>query len=172
MSFRNRCMLAGAEGILSLSIPLKEGRNQRVAISEVIISDSEKWQSHHFKSLQSAYNRSPFFEYYRDELSDLYKKPFVKLADWNLHCLGWVKQKLNFPSEIRFTEQTIPYGSAGQDDSRDEVRPQNFSLWNPVLYHQVFEEKTGFLPNLSILDLLFNTGPEAADLLRQAARSI
>ncbi len=162
-------MLAGAEGILSLSIPLKEGRNQRVRVNEVIISDTQPWQNSHFKSLQSAYNRSPFFEYYRDELSELYKKPFVKLADWNLHCLGWMKQKLNCTLEIRFTEKNIPYGGAGQDDSRDMVRPQNFAQWNPVVYHQVFEEKTGFLPNLSVLDLLFNTGPRASELLQQAA---
>ena len=88
MSFRNRCLIAGAQGIISLSVPLKEGRNQRLPMNEVLISNSEKWQARHFKSIQSAYNRSPFFEYYQDELAVLYQQPFNRLAEWNLHCLN------------------------------------------------------------------------------------
>src|ERR1700676_1263795 len=74
MSFRNRCMVAGAQGIISLSVPLSAGRNQQLPVNEVLISDSENWQLRHFKSLRSAYNRSPFFEYYQDELAAHFQK--------------------------------------------------------------------------------------------------
>src|SRR6202790_5862619 len=72
MSFRNRCLIAGAQGIISLSVPLQDGRNQQLPMNEVLISDTDNWQSRHFKSIQSAYNRSPFFEYYKNEIAGLY----------------------------------------------------------------------------------------------------
>jgi len=168
MSFRNRCQLAGAEGIVSLSIPLKNGRNQWVALNEVEIADTEDWQTRHFKSICSLYNRSPFFEYYADELGVLYQLPVLRLADWNLTCLNWLSKKLDWPAKICLTESTVEHQAAGWEDRRNLVLPKNHDLWNPVNYRQVFEEKTGFLPNLSVLDLLFNTGIEAKDLLRSA----
>ena len=168
MSFRNRCLIAGAQGIISLSVPLREGRNQRLPMNEVLISNSEKWQARHFKSIQSAYNRSPFFEYYQDELTVLYQQPFNRLAEWNLHCLNWLKKKMEWPAEIHFTDEAIPFHSAGVDDRRNQLLPKNYSDLNPVKYRQVFEERTGFFPNLSILDLLFNTGKNAGELLRNS----
>ncbi len=168
MSFRNRCMVAGAQGIVSLSVPLQNGRNQQMPMNEVLISDSEKWQARHFKSILSAYNRSPFFEFYQDGLLKIYQQSILKLPDWNLQCLNWVKEKLDWQVEIRFTENAIPFQASGVDDRRDLVLPKNFHLQNPVQYRQVFEERTGFFPNLSILDLLFNTGPGAGELLRNA----
>ncbi len=169
MSFRNRCVIAGAQGTISLSVPLQDGRNQNLPMNEVLISEIENWQSRHFKSIQSAYNRSPFFEYYQHELSEIYQKPFKLLVDWNLHCLNWVKEKLDWPAEIRFTEKAIPFGANGFEDRRNIVLPKNYSRWNPVKYRQVFEERTGFLPNLSVLDLLFNVGKQAGELLRNSS---
>lgn len=168
MSFRNRCLIAGAEGIISLSVPLRDGRNQQLQVNEVLISKTENWQARHFKSIRSAYNRSPFFEYYQDELAVIYQKPFARLAEWNLHCLNWLKEKLEWPAEIRMTETAVPFRASGWDDHRNRVLPKNYDLWNPVKYRQVFEERTGFFPNLSILDLLFNTGKEAGELLRHS----
>ena len=165
MSFRNRCVIAGAQGTISLSVPLQKGRNQRVPMLEVLISDEKKWQDQHFKSIQSAYNRSPFFDYYKDELLRIYQRPFRKLADWNLCCLNWVMEKLEWVTEIRFPEATFPFQAEGFDDRRNQVVPKNYDLLNPIKYRQVFEERAGFLKNLSILDLLFNTGKEARDLL-------
>ncbi|HXB30991.1 MAG TPA: WbqC family protein [Puia sp.] len=169
MSFRNRCIIAGAQGTISLSVPLQDGRNQNLPMKEVLISEIENWQSNHFKSIQSAYNRSPFFEYYQHELLEIYQKPFKRLMDWNLHCLNWVKEKLDWPAEIRFTENTIPFGAIGFEDRRNIILPKNYNQWNPVKYRQVFEERTGFLPNLSVLDLLFNVGKEGGELLRNSS---
>lgn len=165
MSFRNRCVIAGAHGTITLSVPLKNGRNQQLPVHEVFIAEKERWQQQHFKSIQSAYNRSPFFEFYRDGLNSLYQQPVEKLVDWNLLCLDWVKEKLTWPVEIRFTEKLIPFQFAGVDDRRNRVLPKNYQNWNPLTYRQVFEERTGFVPNLSILDLIFNTGPSASELL-------
>jgi hypothetical protein len=186
MSFRNRCLIAGAQGIISLSVPLENGRNQQVPMNEVRISDTEKWQSRHFKSIRSAYNKSPFFDFYQDELAAIYGRPFDLLTDWNICCLEWVREKLGWQTEIRFTESAIPYKSKsiidrpdgvsnpvtgindqmdGTTDLRNRVLPKNFMDWKPVKYRQVFEERTGFFPNLSILDLLFNCGPHSFELL-------
>jgi hypothetical protein len=175
MSFRNRCLVAGAQGIISLSVPLHHGRNQHLPMNEVRISDTGQWQSHHFKSIRSAYNRSPFFDFYQDELEAIYKRPFELLTDWNICCLEWVKEKLGWQTEIRFTEPAIPNEKGGITDLRDgitdlrnRVLPKNFMEWKPATYRQVFEERTGFFPNLSILDLLFNCGPRASELLRNS----
>lgn len=168
MSFRNRSLIAGAQGIISLSVPLKNGRSQLVPVNEVQISGEEHWQSRHFKSICSAYNRSPFFEYYADELEALYMKQVSGLADWNLSCLYWLRQKLDWSAEIRFTESSLPYKAEGWDDQRNLVVPRNYSQWTPVKYRQVFEERVGFFPNLSVIDLLFNTGKQAGELLRNS----
>ena len=167
MSFRNRCFLAGAQGIISLSIPLKDGRNQHLPMHEVMISDTENWQARHFKSIRSAYNRSPFFEYYQDELEGLYNIPVLNLSEWNLICLKWLKEKMDWPAEIRYTEKAVSFLSGEFEDRRNQVVPKNYAQWNPVKYRQVFEERTGFFPNLSVLDLLFNTGKQAGELLRK-----
>ncbi len=166
MSFRNRCMIAGAHGIISLSVPLQGGRNQRSPMHEVLISEDTNWRASHFKSIQSSYNRSPFFEHYQDELAVIYSKPFNRLWEWNLHCLNWVKGKLEWHTEIRLTEAAIPFQANGIDDLRNSVLPKNYGNWNALRYRQVFEERTGFFPNLSILDLLFNKGKEAAECFR------
>ena len=165
MSFRNRCLIAGAQGMISLSVPLEQGRNQQIPMNEVRISYTEKWQSRHFKSIRSAYNRSPFFDFYADELAAIYQRPFELLTDWNLCCLEWIKDKLVWRTGIRFTDSAIPYQSDGIMDLRNRVLPNNFMEWKPVKYRQVFEERTGFFPNLSILDPLFNCGPRSSELL-------
>jgi WbqC-like protein family len=168
MSFRNRCLVAGAQGIISLSVPLLHGRNQHLPMKEVMICDTENWQARHLKSISSAYNRSPFFEYYQDEIAGLYQQSFSRLVEWNMHCLQWLKKKLEWPAEILNTDSGVPFRSEGVDDRRNLVLPKNYDNWNPVKYRQVFEERTGFFPNLSILDLLFNTGPESRELLRSS----
>jgi hypothetical protein len=166
MSFRNRCLIAGANGIISLSVPLLQGREQRAPVNEVRIAGSEDWQARHWKSIRSAYNRSPFFDHYHDELEALFRRRFMLLADWDLECLKWVKEKLGWPPEIRLTEPERQPGP--WEDHRNQVLPKNYMQQTPLRYRQVFEERTGFYPNLSILDLLFNTGKRAGELLRKS----
>jgi hypothetical protein len=166
MSFRNRCMIAGAQGIISLSVPLKNGRSQLLPVNEVRISETEHWQNHHYKSICSAYNRSPFFEYYADELEALYVKPVSGLVEWNLGCLDWLKKTgLAGRNPVHGTVCTLWNQRMGR--STESVVPRNYSQWNPVKYRQVFEER-GWVSNLSVIDLLFNAGKQAAELLRAA----
>jgi hypothetical protein len=168
MSFRNRCMVMGAGGSVTLSIPLEEGRGQRRLMKEVRIANRYPWQSQHWKTIMSCYNRSPWFEFYRDELAVLFQKPVNFLVDWNLACWDWSIRKLGM--EV-FTGTTTAY-QAEYDlteclDFRNKLLPksimQNFP--GPVPYRQVFEERTGFVPHCSILDLLFCEGKNARSIL-------
>lgn len=163
-SFNNRCLIAGANGPILLSIPLEKGRLQTLPIKDIRISHAEKWQKKHWRSILSAYNASPWFYNYRDSLAELYVTSFTFLIDWNLCCLDWILQKmkvdLNYgltshSSEARYRNTERPGIGCGSDVSL------------AVHYPQVFENKHGFIPGLSILDLLFCTGPKAAvDLLK------
>jgi len=159
-------MIAGAGGIISLSIPLEDGRNQRLPVNEVLISATENWQLRHLRSIDSSYRKSPFYDHYRDQIKEIYTQPYRRLADWNSYCLNWLEGLLKWPAEMSFSESRIAHGAAGIEDLRDQVMPKNFRLWNRLTYRQVFEERTGFIPNLSILDLLFNVGPAAAGMLK------
>jgi hypothetical protein len=183
MSFRNRCQIAGAEGMINLSVPLAKGRDQKTIMKDVKISDRDNWQDQHWKTILSCYSRSPWFEYYRDGLEDLYLRPFVFLLDWNLHCFEWTIRALQMPVKFSLTDEYRKfYDETDWIDLRGRLLPKDRDqlldipvLGNeiaateetrrPVRYRQVFEERTGFLPNLSILDLLFCEGKRAAAFL-------
>lgn len=167
MSFRNRCIIAGANGTIHLTVPLEFGRNQKTIMKDVKISNSEAWQKQHWKSIESSYNRSPWFEFYKDELYALYQKPFSFLADWNLACFEWSVQKLKLPVTISLTDKFDKnYPPPEFIDFRNKLLPKNYKDFEAIKYQQVFEERIGFLPNLSILDLLFCEGKNAASFLK------
>src|SRR5882724_9205783 len=163
MSFRNRTMIAGANGIIELSVPLKLGRNQRGLTKDVKIDNRQKWQMRHWRSIESCYNHSPWFEYYADELSGLYERSFDFLIDWNQACFEWTVGKLEWRVNVFLTEQFQKnYEVHKWSDQRNNLLPKNYMYHEPVKYRQVFEERVGFLPNLSILDLLCCEGKRAA----------
>jgi WbqC-like protein family len=162
MSYRNRCFIAGANGIISLSIPVEGGRNQRTPIREVRISQGERWQLNHWRAIFSAYNRSPFFEYYRPELEALYQKRVSFLWDWNLEVFHWACAKLKWQKPIGFTQAYQEQYPPEIIDRRDIERPgKPANDFQPLVYPQVFEDRIGFHANLCILDLLSNEGPSA-----------
>lgn len=161
MSFRNRTMIVGANGAIPLSIPLEDGRDQKRRIRDVKISYTSNWQVQHLRTIASCYNRSPWFEFYSNELESLFEEKPKYLFDWNLKCVEWVFQKLELGIDIIQTES---YKSNYEDpailDLRNQIRPatlQNFDHQCPK-YSQVFEDRIGFLPGMSSLDLLFCTG--------------
>jgi hypothetical protein len=184
MSFRNRCQIAGAEGLVNLSVPLEKGRDQKTLMRDVRISDFQPWQARHWKTIVSCYSRSPWFEFYRDDLERLYKKPFDFLIDWNRACFEWTAGILKMPVSMSLTEEyRREYEPSEWMDWRGRILPKNRGRdvvgglpdagaggdsgdGSPLKYRQVFEERTGFIPNLSILDLLFCEGKRAAELLR------
>lgn len=165
MSFRNRAIISGANGLINLSVPLKDGRNQRSIIKDVQIDNKAKWQSSHWKSIVSCYNKSPWFEFYKDELMLLFEKRFDFLVDWDLACFEWVVDKLGLEVEMSFTETYQPHYGEEVMDFRNKLLPKNYQDFEPVVYRQVFEKGRGFIPNLSILDLLFCEGKRAKELL-------
>ncbi len=167
-SYRSRCNIYSPNGILTLSIPL-EKRNKRQSINEIKISYEYNWQLLHWRSLESSYRRSPFFEYFEDDFYPFYhEKKYNYLIDFNeatqQEVLKLMKLKPNysFSSEyIRNTENT--------DDYRSIITPKESiekdKLFEVKPYFQVFETRHGFIPNLSIVDLLFNQGSKVLDYL-------
>ncbi len=234
MSFRNRCVLAGGAGKVNLSIPLVEGRNQRRPSKEVRIDNKTDWQGQHWKTITSCYNRSPWFEFYKHDLEELYRRRVEWLVDWNMICWNWLMEKLEAevrttvtgefqsgknnsefqsrkddsefqpgknPSEFQSGKDDSEFQpgknpsefQSGKDDSElqpgknpSEFQPQyeplefldwrnkllprtiNLEFPEPVRYRQVFEDRTGFIPHLSILDLLFCAGRQSVEILKSA----
>lgn len=164
MSFRNRLMIAGAGGSILLSVPLQQGRNQKSLTKDIRVENRTTWQAAHWKTIVSCYNKSPWFEYYRDELDHLYNKRQEFLVDWNLSCFRWISDKLNIDVAVSLTaEWNEFYDVEYWDDWRSRLSPGSICEKFPSApkYRQVFEERTGFIPHLSILDLLFCEGKNA-----------
>lgn len=165
-TFRSRCDIYSPNGILTLSIPLVK-RNQRQIIKDVKISNDYNWQKLHWRSLESCYRRSPFFEYFEDDLQAFYlEKKFDFLIDFNEHIQQEILTLLKLKPNYSFTtEYHKTYSDA--DDFRNIISPKKpISLdpdFTPPTYIQVFENKQGFIPNLSIVDLLFNQGARALE---------
>ncbi|MDC0230845.1 WbqC family protein [Aureispira] len=170
-SFRNRCCLATSNGIVTLSIPLLKGKHQQAHIKTVAIDNSKNWQLMHWRSIQTAYGNSPFFEYYKDELQQLYKKKYDLLFKFCLDVQELILNYLQIIPSIHFTSSFTKEVFGNQIDFRNTILPKNYTFsddieFNAHSYPQVFEDRHGFLPNLSILDLLFCTGPEASHYLQ------
>ena len=171
-SYRNRCHIAGVNGLLRLSIPLRKGKNEQQSIKEVQIAYDQPWTSHHWSSIRSAYGNAPYFDYYAEELQPLYQQKWTFLFDFNWTLLQKINDLIGITSSIQKTES---YQKETDDlllDYRNVIHPkahlQGQDLhFKPKKYPQVFEEKTGFLPNLSILDLLFCSGPQSLLELEQ-----
>lgn len=169
LSYRNRCYIAGPNGPILLSVPLARGKNQRTVIKDVRISNEEKWQALHWKTLVSAYRRSPWFEYYEEDLQSLYELPFNFLMDWNMACFEWANKALAYTCEVTFTTQYEKQydPAAGITDARGLLKPgDREAACDTPAYTQVFQDRAGFLPNLSILDLLFCEGKHSLALLK------
>ncbi|MCP4312519.1 MAG: WbqC family protein [Bacteroidetes bacterium] len=173
-SYRNRCNIAGANGLLTLSIPVKRIKGTKNLFREVRIDYDTPWNKVHWKSLVAAYAASPFFEYFMDDLAGFYEKPFEFLVDLNAELLEKTLQiiGLDIPVKMTLDFQAL----TGEEDPRHFIHPKldTGSVdpgFVPHAYHQVFEERHGFRPNLSILDLLFNEGPNSLCVLKNSLKT-
>ena len=161
MSFRNRCTLLGANGKIDLSIPLIGGRSQKTLVKDVLIDNKENWRARHWKTITSCYNKSPWFDFYRHELEQLYSSKPELLIDWNTACFKWICDKMSITIPWSLTGSYIKnYDPAEVKDWRNHLLPSTINdLYpSPKRYPQVFEDRFGFVPNLSILDYLFCMG--------------
>ena len=169
MSFRNRYMVAGSGSIITLSIPIAEGRQQRKAMRDIRIDDKTKWQNQHWRTLQSVYNRSPYFEFFESELAMLYQQEFEHLTTFSKASIDVVnqllKQKINFFESSDF----IKLYPTNTVDIRSHFRSNQYLLEAEKFptYSQLFEDRLGFQANLSILDLLFMEGNFSINFIRK-----
>lgn len=157
----------GANGKLLLNIPIKhlpkKAGNLHQKYREVKIEENFPWQKHHWKSLKSAYQTSPFFEFYEDDLAPLYHTPYKYLVDFNYACFENICSCLQLEIDFHKTSEFIKE-PLDMEDKRHLINAKKEVLIPP--YNQVFQEKEGFIPNLTMLDLMFNEGPNSINYLK------
>jgi hypothetical protein len=140
------------------------GRETRQPIGQVRIDHSQRWQVRHWRTITSAYNRSPWFEYLSPSLEKIYGNHYDFLWEWNRDILSWVTGTLGIQLEINYLNRALDYGSTERADiglNPGKAQDPGFMVSLPV-YHQVFQDRIGFQPNMSVLDLLCNEGPKRA----------
>ena len=170
-SYRNRCRFYAADGVQTLSFPIvHEGGTHRISISEIKIDYKKPWVQQHERAIISAYGTAAYFEYYQDELFGILENGYERLFDLNMALTEFFLEKTGIKVDIRLTEdyETTP----SMTDLREVIHPkrQNDILHDLGLekpYFQVFAQKYGFKPDLSIMDLLFNEGPDSILYLKR-----
>ncbi|WP_194850461.1 WbqC family protein [Nonlabens antarcticus] len=161
-TYRNRCVIAAANAKLTLNIPIiHQGSTSSVAYCSIEIDNTQSWASNHMKSIGSAYRNSPYFEYYEDDLKQLYAIIPERLADWNLKTMHWLCDRLHITPEWEYASSYRNHSLATY-----LITAKKEYLEKLPTYMQVFQEKHGFIEHLSALDLLFNLGPSARDYLK------
>jgi len=165
-TYRNRCTILGGNGPYDLIIPIVKNSGVKTLVKDVQIENISRWPDKHWRTIVSAYNSSPFFEYYRDDFEALYLRPWNFLLDFNQALNEVVLELLELDVAVKLTsdfEKTpdaIDYRSVVLP--RKEPYDQHF---RPLAYTQTFSDRFGFVPNLSIIDLLFNVGNESGRVL-------
>jgi hypothetical protein len=170
-TWRNRYTIPGGNGAIDLIVPVVKGRGPKILIKDIEISYDTDWQRNHWRTLFSAYNTSPYFEYYVDDLLPFFERKYQFLFDYNLRIHEIVCELLELENRIILTAdfENIPVGTVNY---RERISPKEKTLsdphFQPAPYTQVFSDKLGFIPNLSILDLIFNEGPNSYTLLKKS----
>lgn len=172
-TYRNRMYIYGANGKLLLNIPIKHTGNKsgHQMYKNIKIENDFNWQQQHWKSLQTVYRTSPFFEFYEDDFLPIYSKKYDYLMDFNYDCLELALECLQM--ELKYTK-TEEYFAEPKNliNGRSLINAKGEKEFNLQAYTQVFESKFGYLNDLSIIDLIFNEGPNAANYLQQQELSL
>lgn len=171
-SYRNRCVIASAAGPLSLTIPTEKSEDPKCLMKDVRISDHGNWRHVHWNAFVAAYKQSPFFDYYADEFHEFFEKRYSFLFDFNSELCNWLCEQLDMHPVVAWSDDFI-VDTARMDDFREQIHPKkrlqtDDASFKAVPYYQVFQEKQGFQPDLSVADLLFNMGPEGLLVLRDS----
>ncbi len=159
-TFRNRATIASPDGTLDLILPVVKGSKTHTPMKDVKISYDSKWQRLHWLSLQTCYRSSAYFEFYEDGLAPFYEKKYTYLFDLNLELLNWFFKQLKVNPNIELTaeyeKEVLP-----ELDLRNKFNKKDIHHVDTKVYFQVFSDRNAFIKNLSIVDLLFNQGPQA-----------
>ncbi|MCD6355438.1 MAG: WbqC family protein [Prolixibacteraceae bacterium] len=170
-TYRNRCVVLGGNGPIPLVVPVESGRSAKIVMKDLKISYAVNWQRNHWRTIFSAYNSSPFFEYYQDEIYPLFEKKWKFLLDLNQSINKIICKLLEIENNSFLTEyfEKVPENTL---NFREIISPKNKMQpdenFKPFEYTQVFSERFEFVPNLSILDLLFNEGPDSSVILERS----
>ena len=167
-SYRNRCIILGPNGTVALTVPVKKNHGRKTPYRDVLVDNEKPWQRIHWKSLTSAYAASPFFQYMSDEFRPYYEREIKYLIDLNAGLMNTILKFLNLNLSFRFSDSFTEI--RGGRDPREMIHPKKNPgsedpLFSVMEYQQVFSERHGFQPNLSVLDLMFNMGSESKTLL-------
>lgn len=173
-TYRNRCTILSANGPMALSIPIESAGGKKCPIMEVCIADHGNWRHLHWNALISAYNSTPFFEYYQDDFRPFYEKEYKYLFDFNEELRNLICRLIDIDtSSIKYTDEFLLEREG--EDYRSKISPKiDWKLidsdFESVPYYQVFDQRFGFSENLSILDLLFNMGNESLIVLSKSIK--
>lgn len=163
-TYRNRANIYSPDGMLTLVVPVIKGSKVHTPVKDVKISYDFRWQRLHWMSLQGCYRRSAYFEYYEDEFAPFYEKKETFLFDYNDQLFHLILKLLKIKTTVNYTETYEPEYPA-LADLRHTINSKKESDFQQKPYFQVFEERHGFMKNLSIIDLLFNQGPQSINYL-------
>jgi|FLOH01.1.fsa_nt_gi hypothetical protein len=175
-TYRNRCKILAANGVLILSIPVRKNHGNSTKTKDITIINSNNWFTNHWRAISSAYSSSPFFLYYKDELEQFFLGKYDSLLKYNTELTNKLLTLTNIKCELKYSEsftaiEKLQESSVADDKPQNDLRyylnPKNqVNSENFKEYMQVFANKFSFKPNLSFIDLLFNIGPEAKDYLK------
>ena len=164
-TFRNRTTIATGNGLMMLNVPVSRPSGNHTTTAEMVVSYHEPWNIRHWRAIASAYNAAPYFLYYKDELEEILMHRYDHLLQLNEALLNYLLKRLKITCQLEYTQSFIKE-TASYTDLRESLtaKKDDPSITYPH-YSQVFESRHGFLPNLSVIDLLFNLGPEAKSYL-------
>lgn len=170
-TYRNRAVMATANGLLPLSVPVIRTNGNHTYTKDMDICYNENWAAKHWRAIESAYNSSPYFLYYKDDVEAILNKKHRTLLELNMDILAFVFKKLKEPKDIILsTDFVVVDANADIEDYRNRFSPKNKEIIQLPPYDQVFEDRYGFQQDLSILDLLFNMGPDSLGYLKEVAK--
>ena len=163
-SYRNRCYILSAHGSQLLSVPVYQGSRHKTPIKKIRIDYSKRWQQVHLRAIIASYNSSPFFQFYFENIERIITARNEFLLDLNLELIKSVLKMLKLEIKLSYTAGFLPKSGA-ENDFRYKISPKEKSHYQAKEYVQVFDNGKGFVRGMSILDLLFNMGPEAINYL-------